>query len=391
MTALHVEPGKIGLNLLYIVPGKVGGTEIYAHELVRALAREAPRTAFVVFCGSEAKRSLHGAGWPTNVRIVAVRLPSALKPLRILVELFWLPWLALREQVELLHSLGTTAPLWSHCVRIVTVHDLIYHHFPGTFPRLARAGLEFIVPRAARRSRRVHADSLATRNDLIATYALPAQRIDVIHLGLGMSAPEKVTHEAELRTRLGLGQAKIVLSVAAALVHKNLHRLLDAFAALLLRGDPGLPAPILVLVGRAGLEHASLIARARALGIESAVRFTDWIDASDLEGLYRMACCFVYPSLFEGFGMPVLEAMQRGTPVASSNASSLAEVAGEGAELFDPLNVGAISSAMERLLGDEPHRQKLILRGRAQAAKFNWQKTARETLASYERVIREGA
>ena len=257
--------------------------------------------------------------------------------------------------------------------------------------RLARAGLEFIVPRAARRSRRVHADSLATRNDLIATYALPAQRIDVIHLGLGMSAPEKVTHEAELRTRLGLGQAKIVLSVAAALVHKNLHRLLDAFAALLLRGDPGLPAPILVLVGRAGLEHASLIARARALGIESAVRFTDWIDASDLEGLYRMAYCFVYPSLFEGFGMPVLEAMQRGTPVASSNASSLAEVAGEGAELFDPLNVGAISSAMERLLGDEPHRQKLILRGRAQAAKFTWQKTARETLASYERVIREGA
>ena len=389
--AAQTRLGKIGLNLLYIVPGKVGGTEIYAHELVRALALETPQTEFVVFCGSEAKRSLGSAGWPMNVRIVPVNLSSALKPLRIVVELFWLPWLASRERVELLHSMGTTGPLWSGCVRVLTVHDLIFHHFPSTFPRLARIGLELIVPRAARRSQRVHADSLATKNDLIASYALPAEKIDVIYLGLGMSQPDEVTTEAELRARLELGHASVVLSVSAALAHKNIDRLLEAFAKLLARIMPGRQTPVLVLVGHAGREQENLIARARALGIENAVRFTGWIESSDLEGLYRLASCFVYPSLFEGFGMPVLEAMQRGTPVASSNATSLAEVAGRGAELFDPLDIAAMSSAIERLLSDEPYRQELIARGHAQAARFTWQQTARETLASYRQALDDHA
>lgn len=380
---------RIGLNLLYIVPGKVGGTEIYARELVRAVAAEAPATEFVVFCGSEARQSLASNGWPQNVRIKPVKLPSALKPLRILVELFWLPQLAKRERVQLLHSLGTTAPLWSACPRVVTVHDLIYHHFPDTFPRLARTGLELIVPRAARRSQRIHADSLATKQDLIATYALPETKIDVVYLGLGMAKPEKVTGEAELRARFELGDGKVVLSVAAALAHKNLGRLLEAFASFLARSEPSQSQPVLVIAGHAGLEKTKLVATARQLGIQNEVRFTGWIESEDLEGLYAIAACFVYPSMFEGFGMPVLEAMQRGTPVASSNATSLKEVAGAGAELFDPLDAAAMSAAIELLLTNEQRRQELVEQGRSQAAQFTWQKTARETLASYAEVLQE--
>lgn len=390
MTAPRLQPDKIGLNVLYLVPGQVGGVEIYARELVRALAVEAPGTDFVVFCGREAAGSLAGERWPVNVRIVAINLPSAIKPLRILVELFWLPVLAWRERVVLLHSLGTTAPLWSACIRFVTVHDLIFHHFPATFSRLARLGLELIVPRAARRSHRVHADSLATKNDLISTYGLAAGQIEVVYLGLGMSAPAKITGEAELRQRLALGQASVVLSVAAAFVHKNVPRLLEAFGQLLARADSAAHGPILVIVGHAGREQENLVARARALGIEKAVRFTGWIDSSDLEGLYRLARCFAYPSLFEGFGLPVLEAMRRGTPVASSSATSLAEVAGDGAALFDPLDVGAMSRTIERLLKDEPYRRDLIRRGHAQAGKFTWQKTARATLDSYARALASG-
>ncbi|MBJ7348222.1 MAG: glycosyltransferase family 4 protein [Thermoleophilaceae bacterium] len=378
---------RVGLNLLYLVPGKVGGTEVFARELVSALATEAPGTEFIVFCGSEAQLSLAQAGWPENVRVVAVKLPSALKPLRILVELFWLPRLAKRERVQLLHSLGTTAPLWSHCPRVVTIHDLIYHHFPDTFPRLARAGLEFIVPRSARRSQRIHADSLATKNDLIATYSLPAEKIDVIYLGLGMAQPSVVTSESELRTRFELGDGDVVLSVAAALAHKNIGRLLDAFAAVLKSHIGSQPPPTLVIAGHAGLEQEQLIAHADRLGIGSSVRFTGWVESGDIEGLYAIASCFVYPSMFEGFGMPVLEAMQRGTPVASSNATSLAEVAGDGAELFDPLDCDKMSAAIERLLLDRPYREALIARGHTQAAKFTWQKTARETLASYAAVL----
>ena len=378
---------KIGLNLLYLVPGRVGGTEIYARELIRALALEAPGSEFVVFCGSEAEHSLAESGWPMNVRIVAIKLPSALKPLRILVELFWLPRLASRERVELLHSLGTTAPLWSDCVRIVTVHDLIFHHFPTTFPRLVRAGLELIVPQAARRSHRIHADSVATKNDLMATYGVPADQIDVIYLGLGMSPPDEVTSERDLRSRFQLGSARIVLSVAAALVHKNINRLLEAFAEVLAGISAGELAPILIVVGHAGREQHKLNARARDLGIESCMRFTGWISSSDLEGLYRAATCFVYPSLFEGFGMPVLEAMQRGTAVASSSATSLFEVAGAGAELFDPENTREIVAAIELLLNDDSYRQQLIARGYIQAKKFTWQKAATETLASYELAL----
>ncbi len=376
---------RIGLNLLYIVPGRVGGTEIYARELVRSLAVEHPETQFVAFCGGEAAPSLAKAGWPDNVRLHPIHLPSAVKPLRMLVELLWLPLLARRERIDLLHSLGTTAPFWSRCTRVVTVHDLIYHHYPQTFPRLARAGLEFVVPRAARRSHRVQADSQATKDDLVATYGIDAGKIDVVHLGLGMSAPSEVTSESELRERWNLGEQPVVLSVAAALVHKNVDGLLRAFAELTAQ-EPDGAGPLLVIPGHTGREQDRLIELAQSLGIDERVRFTGWIEAADLEGLYRLAACFVYPSKYEGFGLPVLEAMHRGTPVASSHATSLSEIAGDAAAMFDPEDTAAMAAAMRRLLEDEGYAAELIARGHEQAAEFTWQRAARAAWDSYARA-----
>lgn len=373
---------RLGINLLYLVPRQVGGTEIYARRLVAAIARERPELEITCFCGREAGAVLPDAAWPASVRTVALPVRAARKPLRLAAELGLLPRAATRAGVELLHSLGTTAPLHGRFVRVTTVHDLIYHHYPDSFPPAARLGLELVVPAGARRSHRVQVSSRATRDELVDELRLPAGRIDVVPLGFGMDAPGDAAPEAVLRARLGLGGAPVVLSVAAALPHKNLDRLLDAFARL--RAEP---APVLVMTGHAGRRTAELAARMRSLGIEDRVRLTGWLEDEEVEGLYRLAAVFAYPSLHEGFGMPVLEAMRRGVPVLSSDATSLPEVAGDAAVLVDARSVDALAGGLGRLLADERLRADLVRRGRERAAGFGWERTARAALASYERAL----
>lgn len=371
---------RIGINLMYLVPRGVGGTEIYARRLVAALARERPDAELVCFCGEEAAAELPDPEWPDTVRVERLPVRCARKPLRLAAELGWLPGRARRAGVEVLHSLGTTAPLHSRAVRVTTVHDLIYDWYPGAFPWPARAGLRLVVPRAARRSARVQVSSEATKAEVVDRLGLVPERVDVVPLGLGMRSVDGATEEGALRTRLGLGDAPVLLSVNAALPHKNLDRLLRAL--------PRMSAePLLVLAGHAGRESERLRALALELGIADRVRMTGWLANEDLEGLYRLAAAFVYPSLHEGFGMPVLEAMHRGVPVACADATSLPEVAGDAALLFDPRSVEAIAEAADALLSDGARAAELRERGRARAAQFGWERTARAALASYERAL----
>lgn len=376
-------PKRVGLNLLYLVPGAVGGTEIYARELIAELAVASPETEFVVFCGREASGPLSQAGWPSNVTIHRLQVNCANKPLRILAEVFLLPLVAARAGITLLHSLGTTGIPFSRGTRVVTVHDLIFHHFPETFPTAAQKGLEFFVPLGARRSQRVIADSHATKDDLVESYGIDAKKIDVVHLGLGFTAPASVTGEPELRERFELGDRPVVLCVAAALAHKNIPRLFEAFAEL----PSGDDAPALVVAGHAGLEQASLEKFAADLGVAERVRFTGWVEAPDLEGLYGLAACFAYPTLREGFGLPVLEAMQRGTPVVCSNTSSLPELIGDAAVTFDPTDTHAIAEAIQHVLGDPARAADLVARGHEQVKPFTWRRAAEQTIESYERAL----
>ena len=381
-------PKRIGLNLLYLVPGAVGGTEIYARELIAELGAALPDREFIVFCGREAAEPLADAGWPANVRIHKLPVRCTNKPLRILAELFLLPLVAARAGITLLHSLGTTGVPFSRGTRVVTVHDLIFHHFPETFPMPAQKGLELLVPLGARLSRRVIADSHATKDDLVQTYSIDPAKIDVVHLGLGFTAPATVTGEHELRQRFEIGEAPVVLCVAAALAHKNIPRLFEAFAQLTERASA---APMLVVAGHAGLEQANLEALAERLGIAARVRFTGWVEGQDLEGLYGLATCFAYPTLREGFGLLVLEEMQRGTPVVCSNTSSLPELAGDAALTCDPEDVDAIAAAISSVLDDPRLAEDLVRRGREQVKPFTWRAAAEATIESYRRAVGQAA
>lgn len=372
----------VGLNLLYLVPGQVGGSEIYARELVGALGRARPDWRFTAFCGREAAPSLRDAGWPQNVAVCELPVTCANKPLRIAAENTLLPRAARRAGCDVLHSLGTTAPLIAGLPSVVTILDLIYEAYPETFPKPALWGLRALVGPAARRATHVITISEAVKRDVVARLRVPPERVTPVLLGRGMRDEPVVTPEAELRERLGLGDARVVLCVSAALVHKNLPRLLEAFA------EVDAPDARLVLVGHAGRELEALRDRAATLGVADRVVFTGWISAADLEGLYALAACCAYPSLYEGFGMPVLEAMARGVPLACSDATSLPEVAGDAAVLFDPHDTAAMAAAVGRLLDDAALAEDLRRRGREQAARFTWERCAEGVLAVLSNTLR---
>jgi glycosyltransferase involved in cell wall biosynthesis len=369
----------VGLNLVFLVPGETGGMEVAARELLPALLAAAPPAMrFTAFVNREAARDPLGE----LVETIVVPVRATNRAERVRGEQQHLPRLARRAGVDLVHSLASTAPARGQFARVVTIHDLIYKVFPEAHRSILSLGLRVLVPLAARRSHRIIVDSHSTRDDVVRLLGAPAERIDVVPLGLGLTALAEPASEAQLRSRLGLGERPVALSVSAKRPHKNLARLLQALALL-----PSERRPMAVIPGYPTWYEAELRDQAASLGVADDVRFLDWVEAVELEGLYALAACFVLPSLYEGFGLPVLEAMSRGVPVACSDRSSLPEVAGDAALLFDPESPRAIADAIERLLTDEALAARLREAGRAQAARFTWEATARGTLASYERAL----
>jgi glycosyltransferase involved in cell wall biosynthesis len=372
----------VGLNLIFLVPGETGGMEVAARELLPALVAEAPAgTRFTAFINREAAAAADGP-WGELLPAVTVPVNARNRFQWVLGEQLLLPRLAARAGVDLLHSLASTAPLWGRFHRVVTVHDLIYARFPEAHSGLREKGMRVLVPQGARRSDRVIADSQSTRDDLVALLDIPPDRIDVVPLGLGGVQREQPPPEHETRAHFELGERRVVLSLSAKRPHKNLIALIGALARIASE-----QRPVLVLPGYPTAHEAELRARARACGVEDDVRFPAWVSSRELEGLWALASAFVFPSLYEGFGLPVLEAMARGVPVACSNASSLPEVAGDAALLFDPRQEAQIAEAMLRLMNDAELVARLRGLGRERAERFTWKRSARLTLDSYARAL----
>jgi glycosyltransferase involved in cell wall biosynthesis len=365
----------VGLNLVYLVPGETGGMETYARELIPALAAR-PELRLTAFVNREAV----GEDFGVEQVVVPVHARSRVEWVR--GEQQHLPRLARRAGCDVLHSLASTAPLHGGVPRVTTIHDLNYLLVPETHFGVRGLGMRVLVPAAARRSRRIIVDAESTRRDLRSRLRTPEDKIDVVPLAARVPPDVPRTAEAPLRARLALDERPVVLSVSAKRPHKNIARLLEALAGISPERRPALVVP-----GYATPYETELRERARTLGVDGEVVFPDWIDQADLEGLYALATCVVFPSLYEGFGFPVLEAMARGVPVATSARSSLPEVAGDAALLFDPTDVDAIRDAMERLLGDAGLRERLVAAGHARAAGFTWERTAELTAASYARAL----
>jgi glycosyltransferase involved in cell wall biosynthesis len=393
---------RVGLNLIFLVPGETGGMEVYARELIAALLEQAPpEVELTAFVNRETARAggvsaLLGTGTGARaddaspdgaLSTVTVPVNARSRAQWVLGEQGPLPPLAARAQVDVLHSLASTAPLWvppwGRFKRVTTVHDLIYARYPEAHGGLRDKGMRVLVPAAVRRSDRVIAISQSTRDDLIELLGTPTERIDVVPNGLGAVRRETPLPEPEIRARHGLAGRRVALSLSAKRPHKNLLALIEALAAI-----PAERRPVLVLPGYPTWHEAQLRARATELGVDADVRFPGWVSGAELEGLWAVSDAFVFPSLYEGFGLPILEAMARGVPVACSNASSLPEVAGEAAVMFDPRDRLAMAAAIETLLSlDDVARARACARGRAQAETFTWRRAAEATLASYARAF----
>jgi glycosyltransferase involved in cell wall biosynthesis len=370
----------VGLNLVYLVPGETGGMETYARELVPRLAA-LDGVRLTAFVNREAAEAADGPwGEVVPMQVVPVRARNRLEWVR--GEQQHVPRLAARGRCDLVHSLASTAPLRGRVPGVTTIHDLNYRKVPEAHFGLRGLGMRVLVPAAARRSRRVVAVSAATRDDLVADLGLPAQKIDVVPHGVAAPPGPPCGAAAAARERFGLGERPVVLSVSAKRPHKNLVRLVRAVA-----GIPAERRPVLVLPGYPTPHEEELRGLAAELGVAGDVTWPAWVSADELEGLYAAATCLVFPSLYEGFGLPVLEAMARGVPVATSGRASLAEVAGDAALLFDPDDVDAIRAAIERLLSDEDQRRRLAEAGRRRAELFTWERTAELTLECYRRAL----
>ena len=373
----------VGLNLIFLVPGETGGMEVAARELIPALLEQAPPgMRFTAFVNREAAASGDGP-WGELLPAVTVPVHARRRVQWVLGEQTLLPRMAAKVGVELVHSLASTAPLYGRFRRIVTVHDLIYARVPEAHAGVRNLAMRALVPAAVRRTDRVIAISQSTRTDLIELLDTPAERIDVIPQGLGTSEhAHAALPEPVLRERFELGERRVLLSVSAKRPHKNLLALIDAIASI-----PVERRPLLVLPGYPTWHERELRERAGSLGLSDDVLFLGWLSREEIEGLWAIAEAFVFPSLYEGFGLPVLEAMARGVPVACSNSSSLPEVAGDAALLFEPGDTRAIATAIMRLLDDPALRERLRGLGLERARQFTWQRTARLTLESYARAL----
>ena len=357
----------------------------YTRELVAALLRLETQNHYAIFA---AVGGLKDRDWRPEIENLQ-SLISDLKFRAIPLTDDWLHrlWQRLRLPIpaevitgplDVFYSPDFVLPPTRRATRtLLTVHDLSFLHHPDAFVPSLREYLERVVPRSVARTDRVLADSESTRDDLIAHFGTPPEKVHVLYCGVDARFhPEKEPGEQErLRDRYSI-ESPYVLSVGTLQPRKNYVRLIKALANL---------PPVnlqLVIAGGRGWLYEDVLAEAEKHG--DCVRVLGFVDDADLPALLRNAALFAFPSLYEGFGLPVLEAMACGVPVVCSNASSLPEVAGDAALTIDPLDTDGLAEAMSRVLADADLRQEMIDRGLAQAARFTWEKAARQLLGLFE-------
>jgi glycosyltransferase involved in cell wall biosynthesis len=295
---------------------------------------------------------------------------------------------AISRSLDLLHGLAFATPLTCACPAVVTVHDLSFLRFPNAFRRFNRFYLSFITRISTRKAARVIAVSESTRQDVITFFGVPGERVVVVPNGVAEAfQPAEPIAVADFRRSKGLPE-HFILFLGTLEPRKNIVRLLEAYALCLHEHQASAKdAHALVIAGAKGWFYETIFARVNDLGVTDHVIFPGFVPAEELPWWYRAAELFVYPSLFEGFGLPVLEAMACGTPTITSNASSLPEVAGDAALLIDPEDTEGLAGAMAHVLAEPDLATKMRVAGLRQSARFSWAHTAAQTAAVYRTVL----
>jgi glycosyltransferase involved in cell wall biosynthesis len=367
-----MQPLRIGVNALYLIPGGVGGTEIYLRSLLEALAGIDRRNRYWVFTNRETGAKL--APQAPNFTTVPQPVRAESRAARLLWEQTGLPLEAVRAGIEVMFNPGFTAPLVCRCPQVTVFHDMQHKRHPENFRWFDLPFWNFFLFWSAQVSRRLVAVSEATAADLRRYYRVPAGKIAVIEHGVD---PE--FHEISRRRR----PEPFLLAVSTLHPHKNLDGLLRAFAEF----RRARPEFRLVVCGLHGFFTRPLDELRDSLGLADAVEFPGWIPRAELYERFARAWAFVYPSRFEGFGMPVLEAMAAGVPTACSAIEPLSGIVQDAALRFDPLDTAAMTDALLRIAGDEALRSRLAEAGPRRAARFSWAAAAEATL----QALREAA
>ncbi len=382
---------RIGINGLFLALGKMAGMETYLRAMVRELPALDPAVAYLLLTERNNAGSF-GVGGYANVREIVCRIPTVANRrvmwgTRLAYEYTRVPAQARQQGVDVLFSPGFIGPAHPRYASVITIHDTQHEDLPENFGALDRALFTRLLRRSVRSAAHIFTVSEHAKRRIEAVYQAPPERITVTY-----NAPDpvyfaRVPHEEIARVRDAHGlHTPYILSVATLLPHKNLDALIAAYATLRQQGETD---AMLVLVGLRSVAAAPLEDRIRAAGLTGQVILTGWVPDTDLPALYQGAAAFVLPSRYEGFGLPVLEAMASGVPVVTTTATALPEVAGDAALLVDPDDRAGMAAALGRVLGDEGLRRELIGRGTQRARQFTWRTTAERTLATLLRVSRD--
>lgn len=374
-SAVASRPLHIAIDASRTTVASRTGTEHYALEIIRALIDLKSQHRLTLYFRDRPQPNLFNTS--PHVRQKVIDVPRLWTHYGFAREL-------LRERPDITFVPAHTLPIFFPGKAVVTVHDLGYRMFPQAHPASQRAYLDRTTRYSANRATRVLTDSAATRDDLIEAYQIAANKIDVVYPGVEALTRATPAQVASVRAKYKLPE-RYLLFLGTLQPRKNLARLMAAYADYLNQG--GDPSVQLVIAGKRGWLVDDVFA-AIPQTAKARIHFIGYVNDADIGMLYSGALALTFPSLYEGFGFPVLEAMRCGTPVLCSNTSSLPELVGEAALLVNPLEIAEIREGIQRLVKDQPLREQLIQRGAKQVARFTWAQAARQTLATLEAAAR---
>ncbi len=382
---------RIGINAQLLSFGesyRQAGLSRYIYEIVLRVPALRPGDRFTAFVSDAPVPASFLEAAPSNLSLSASRLPTGSATARIAWEQAVLPAAAARARLDLLHCPVNVRPILCPCPAVVTVHDVIFLRYPQAFRPSRRRYLAAMTGFSSRHAACVITVSEATRRDVIKFFRVPPSKVATIHNGVGEQfRPLPAQRVADFKRGKGLADCRVLLYIGTLEPRKNIPLLIRAFGQLV--DSPQFSDCVLLIGGSKGWYYDDIYATAEKLGLvhNGRVRFLGRLPDDELPLWYNTAAAFAYPSLYEGFGLPVLEAMACGTPALAANTSAFPEVVGEAGILLDPSDEKAWHDALASVLTDDGQRQRLSALGLAQATRFSWQRAAEETARIYDRVL----